>query len=100
MNDILNEITKAEEKAEKIAKDAQKQAEAIIENAKEQIEKNKKRKLEKAETTVQLAIEEKRMLGMYEADKILEKTEKDIEILTSLAEKNREKAVEKILSFV
>lgn len=100
MNDILNEITKAEEKAEKIAKDAQKQAETIIENAKEQIEKNKKRKLEKAETTVQLAIEEKRMLGMYEADKILEKTEKDIEILTSLAEKNREKAVEKILSFV
>lgn len=100
MNDILNEITKAEEKAEELTKAAQKEAEAIIENAKAEIEKNRKQKLEKAETKVQLAIEEKRVLGMYEADKISEKTEKDIEILSSLAEKNREKAVEKILSFV
>lgn len=100
MEDILNIICTAEEKAEYIISDAKKQAEKILESANAEISKRKKEISVSIIKHKEKLIEEKRLLAQFECEKLDEECIREAATIVSKAKANKEKAVSYILSLI
>lgn len=98
MQDILNEINSAEEKAEEIIASAKKYADNTAESSQKEISKHKKEIFENADKFVAKAIEEKKLLAKFEIEKLAGECENKTKELKEKAESNMDKAVSYILS--
>ncbi len=98
MQDILNEINSAEEKAEEIIASAKKYADNTAESSQKEILKHKKEIFENADKFVAKAIEEKKLLAKFEIEKLAGECENETKELKEKAESNMDKAVSYILS--
>ena len=100
MNDILTQITQKESEAEEIINTAKKHSATIIESSKIEIEKRKKEMMAEAQSQVEKAITEKKLLAQFDAEKIKEETTDEINSLKEKAKANSDKAVAFILSAI
>ena len=100
MNDILEQITQKESQAQEIINSAKKHASTIIESSKIEIEKRKKEMVLEAQSYVEQAIKEKKLLAQFDSEKIKEETENKINSLKEKAKENSDKAVAFILSAI